>query len=75
MYRIQKGMKTKYFAPEQEIIDKLEFYNLKKEIKDIKLEAFSKEKLERIDRKIGYLKYGIYTDDVILKLKEEMQKQ
>lgn len=72
LYRIQKGMRTKYFAPEQEVIENLQFYNLREEIKNIKLESFSKEKLERIDSKIGYLKYGIYTDDVILKLKEEM---
>ena len=72
LYRIQKKMKTKYFAPSEDITENLEFYKINEELKNVKLKTISEENLKKIDNKIGYLQYGIYTDDVISKLKEEM---
>ena len=77
LYRIQKNMRTKYFAPEKEIFEKeLENYDsIEKELKDVKCISIPKEKQEKIDKKIKYLEYGIYTDDVIEMLKKEIEEE
>ncbi len=77
LYRIQKGMRTKYFAPEEEILAREinNYYPIKSEFDGVKCQNISKEENEKIDKKIGYLKYGIYTEDVIEMLKEEIEEE
>ncbi len=62
LYRIQKEMKTKGFAKETEAID------------GTKCEVISDEEIKKMDKKIGYCKYGMYMEDVIEMIKKEMQE-
>lgn len=63
LYKIQKGMKTKGFAKASEALDGTE------------CETISDEALKEIDEKIGYCKNGMYMDDVIEKIRKEMQDE
>lgn len=60
LYRVQKGMKTVGFANSNNLIDETE------------CQTISEEELKRIDKKIGYCKYGMYMNDAIQMLKSEM---
>lgn len=60
LYRVQKGMKTVGFATINKIIE------------GTKCQTISEEELKRIDKKIGYCKYGMYMNDAIRMLKSEM---
>ncbi len=75
LFRIQKGMKTKYFAPSKENLEQelLKYPNIKEKVEKIKFENISDKENEKIDTKIGYITNGIYTDTVIKMLKEEMK--
>lgn len=75
LYRIQKGMRTKYFMPYESIIEKISENkpDLQEDIKRIEFSSMSQEELEKIDNKIGYSYNSFYIDDAINKLKEEMQ--
>lgn len=77
LYRIQRGMKTKYFAPSKENLEniKQQYSSVKEEIQDIEFETIDEEELKQIDRKTVDLKYGLYIDDAIELLKKEMQDE
>lgn len=63
LYKIQKGMRTVGFAKSSIAVDRTE------------CDTISSEDLEKIDKKLGYCKYGIYTDDVIDMLRKEMSDE
>lgn len=75
IYRIQKGLTTKYFAPSQKNlkIQRKRYYSIDKSLKKVKCKSISQNELKRMDEKLGYIKFGMYMDDVILKLREKMQ--
>ena len=56
LYRIQKGMRTKYFMPYESIIEKISENKpeLQEDINRIEFSSMSQEELEKIDNKIGY---------------------
>lgn len=77
LYRIQKGMQTKYFAPSEENLEKIkqQYSSVREDIEGIEFETIEKERLRQMDYKNGYLKYGLYMDDVIETIRREMQKE
>ncbi len=77
LYRIQRGMRTKYFAPSNEKLEKIkeQYPSVKEDIEGIEFETIEEEKLKQMDIKLGYVKYGLYMDDVIETLKKEMQEE
>ena len=75
IYRIQKGLKTKYFGRDKRFWEKLferKYDNIEKDLFDIELDEIPQEEIEKMDDKLGYSINGIYMDDVFIKLKEEM---
>ena len=77
LYKIQRGMKTKYFAPSKVKLDKIKYQypSVREDIEGIEFETIEEEKLKQMDIKAGYVKYGLYTDDVIETLKKEMKEE
>lgn len=77
LYRIQIGMQTKYFAPSEENLKivKQKYSSVKEDIEGIEFETIDKEQLRQMDLKNGYLKYGLYIDDVIEMMRKEMQDE
>lgn len=77
LYRIQKGMRTEYFAPSKEILrkEKNNYIPLNEGLKKVRCTPIKKEQLEVIDEKIGYSHNGLYMDDAIEQLKLEMQDE
>lgn len=77
LYKIQRGMKTKYFAPSNEVleIEKRETESIKNHLKGINCTSLTEEELVAMDKKCGYNKNGIYMDDAIKYLREEMQDE
>jgi len=63
LYKIQKGMKTKGFAVPY------------KTMEGIECNVLSDDEIKNMDEKLGYYKYGMYTDDVIQMLKNEMEQE
>lgn len=63
LYKIPKGLKTKGFARESKAVD------------GSKCDVLPEEELKKIDEKIGYCKYSMYTDDIIQLLKKEMEQE
>ena len=77
LYKIKKGMKTKYFAPSVEVLEKekLEHKAIKEQIEGITCQSLSDEEIVAMDKKCGYNKNGIYMDDAINYLRKEMQDE
>ena len=77
LYKIQKGMKTKYFAPSKEILEreKMEHSSIREQLKGIECKSLEEDELVTMDKKCGYNKNGIYVDDAIDYLKKEMQDE
>ena len=78
VYKIKKGMKTKYFAPGKDVLEH-EFNlpninTIKEDAKGIEFKEISEKEQKQIDEKIGYLKYGIYYEDAIEMLEKEMHE-
>lgn len=63
LYKIQKGLKTKGFA------------RIEKTKDGTICEVLSEEELKQIDEKLGYCKNSLYTDDIVLMLKKEMDQE
>ena len=76
LYRIQKGMRTKYFAPSEEIYkrEKDMYTYIKVQLIGTKCETISEEELEIMDQKCGYCRNGVYMDDALIQLKNEMNQ-
>jgi hypothetical protein len=76
LYRIQKGMKTKYFAPSEGILEdeKHTYPAIKEQLKGIKCTSIPEEELMQMDKKCGYNRNGIYMDDALIQLKKEMDQ-
>lgn len=76
LYRIQKGMKTKYFAPSKTILEreKNSHQFIKEQLEGIECETISEEELKIMDQKCGYCRNGIYMDDALIQLKNEMNQ-
>lgn len=78
VYKIKKGMKTRYFAPGKDTLEhefKMPNINtIKEDAKGIEFKEISEKEQKQIDEKIGYLKYGIYYEDAIEMLEKEMHE-
>ncbi|MGN1297962.1 MAG: hypothetical protein ACI4VH_06080 [Clostridia bacterium] len=77
LYRIQRGMKTRYFAPSKENLEKIkqQYSSVREDIEGIELKTIDEEQLRQMDLKNGYLKYGLYMDDAIETMRKEMQEE
>lgn len=77
LYRIQRGMQTKYFAPSEENLEniKQQYSSVREDIEGIEFETIDEEQLRKMDFKSGNLKYGLYIDDVIETMRKEMQEE
>lgn len=77
LYRIQRGMQTKYFAPSEENLEniKQQYSSVREDIENIKFKTIDEELLKQMDLKNGYLKYGLYMDDAIETMRKEMQDE
>ena len=77
LYKIQKGMRTTHFAPKEESIEhaKTRYSRIEQDLDEIKCETIPQEELEKMDNKLGYSMNGLYMDEVIDMLKEEMTKE
>lgn len=77
LYRIQRGMQTKYFAPTEENLEniKQQYSSVREDIEGIEFKSIEEEQLRQMDYKSGNLKYGLYIDDVIETMREEMQEE
>lgn len=77
LYRIQKGMTTEYFAPSKKALkkEKNNYIPIYESLKGIRCTPIPKEELKNMDKKIGYNRDGIYMDDAMDRLKEEMQDE
>lgn len=75
IYRIQKGFTTKYFAPSQKDLKKhrKRYYSIDKNLNRVKYETIPQKEMKKMDEKLGYVKFDMYMDDAIEKLREEMQ--
>lgn len=75
LYRIQKGLTTKHFAPSRTKLRRLRkrFYSIDKDLEGVKCKTIPEKKLKKIDEKLGYVKNGLYMDDAISRLRQEMQ--
>lgn len=63
LYKIQKGMKTVGFAKTETAPN------------GVKCEVISDEEIKKMDEKIGYCKYGMYMDDIIEMIKNNMENK
>lgn len=77
LYKIQRGMRTEYFASSKEKIEKIKkmYPSVDEDLKKIEFDTIDKEQLKQMDIKLGYVKYGLYFDDVIETLKKEMKDE
>ncbi len=77
LYKIQRGMKTSYFAPSKEILNEIKqmYPSIQEDVDGIEFDTIDEEQLKQMDIKLGYLKYGLYIDDVIETLKKEMKDE
>ena len=77
LYRIQRGMQTKYFAPLEENLEKIkqQYPSVRIDIECIKLESINENQLRKMDLKNGDLEYGVYIDDAIEMMKNEMKEE
>ena len=77
LYRIQRGMQTKYFAPLEENLEKIkqQYPSVRIDIECIKLESINENQLRKMDLKNGDLEYGVYVDDAIEMMKNEMKEE
>lgn len=77
LYRIQKGMKTEYFAPSKQTLrkEKNNYIPIDQGLKGIRCTPIAEEELKIIDNKIGYNRNGIYMDDAVEQLRLEMQDE
>lgn len=77
IYRIQKGLTTKYFAPSQKELKKQRkrYYSIDKNLDKVKYKTIPQKEMKKMDEKLGYVKFGMYMDDAIEKLREEMQEK
>ncbi len=77
LYRIQRGMKTKYFAPSESVLEqeKSKHKSLKEQLEGVDCKSLSDDEIMQMDKKCGYNKNGIYIEDAIKYLKEEMQDE
>lgn len=77
LYRIQREMKTRYFAPSKENLEKIkqQYSSVREDIEGIELKTIDEEQLRQMDLKNGYLKYGLYMDDAIETMRKEMQEE
>ena len=77
LYKIQRGLETKYFAPSKTILDKEKNSHefIKEQLEGIECETISEEELKRIDQKCGYCRNGVYMDDALEMLRKEMQDE
>lgn len=76
LYRIQKGMRTCYFAPSKEKLEKEKslHFSIKEKLNGIECTTIPDEELMQMDKKCGYNRNGIYMDDALIQLKTEMEK-
>ena len=72
LYKIQRGLETKYFAPSKTILDKEKNSHefIKEQLEGIECETISEEELKRIDQKCGYCRNGVYMDDALEMLRK-----
>lgn len=77
LYRIQRGMQTKYFAPSEENLEKIkqQYSSVREDIEGIEFKTIDEEQLRQMDFKTGNLKYGLYIDDIIETMRKEMQEE
>lgn len=77
LYRIQREMKTRYFAPSKENLEKIkqQYSSVREDIEGIELKTIEEEQLRQMDLRNGYLKYGLYMDDAIETMRKEMQDE
>lgn len=77
IYRIQKGMRTKYFTPDEEVLQRqLKGHpEIKEDLGEIKCDKIDEKTIEEMDKKFGYSLNGIYMDDAIEMLKREMENE
>lgn len=77
IYRIQKGMRTIYFTPDEELLERQfkGYPEIKEDLEDIKCDKIDEKSIEEMDKKFGYSLNGIYMDDAIKMLKKEMQNE
>ena len=76
LYKIQKGMQTKYFAPSKGVIEeeKVWYKSIRNQLEGIECETIPEEELKKMDQKNGYCINGVYMDDALIQLKKEMEE-